>query len=76
MLPLVQAQLFQEGLAFQDVLVHQALPAVKEGKWKQFFFFPPLKVAQASLGENICAYFIQIVLEVLIFYLYSVLCEI
>lgn len=75
MLPLVQAQLFQEGLAFQDVLVHQALPAVKEGEWKQFFF-SPLKVAQASLGENICAYFIQIVLEVLIFYLYSVLCEI
>lgn len=39
MLPLVQAQLFQEGLAFQDVLVHQALPAVKEGEGKQCFFF-------------------------------------
>lgn len=44
MLPLVQAQLFLEGLAFQDVLVHQALPEVKEGEQEQWIF---LKVSMS-----------------------------
>lgn len=54
MLPLVQAQLFQEGLAFQDVLVHQALPAVKEGEWKQFFFFPSESSTGIAWRKHLC----------------------
>lgn len=54
MLPLVQAQLFQEGLAFQDVLVHQALPAVKEGEWKQFFFSPSESSTGIAWRKHLC----------------------
>lgn len=56
MLPLVQAQLFQEGLAFQDVLVHQALPAVKEGEWKQFFFFPSESSTGIAWRKHLCIF--------------------
>jgi len=52
MLPLVQTQLFQEDLAFQGVLAHQALPAVKEGEQNQWIF---LKVSMSiSYRKHLC----------------------
>lgn len=44
MLPLVQAQLCQEGLAFQGVLVYQVLPVVKESKT----FFSEKKISESE----------------------------
>lgn len=52
MIPLVQAQIFQGGLAFQDVLVHQAPPAVMVGEKKQWIF---LKVSMTiTQRKHLC----------------------